>query len=159
MKINPIQASDLPFIRQALNQSWGSPRVVSRGVLYDATTLPGFIAIHQNEPEGLITYSIVGAECQIVTLNSRQEGMGIGTALIEAVKTVAERAGCRRLWLITTNDNLAALRFYQKRGFMIAAVHINALENSRKLKPEIPLLGKDGIPLRDEIELEYLLRT
>jgi hypothetical protein len=65
--------------------------------------------------------------------------------------------GCTRLWLITTNDNLHALRFYQKRGFMLVAVHRNAVEQSRKLKPEIPLYGKDGIPIRDEIELEMLL--
>jgi hypothetical protein len=50
-----------------------------------------------------------------------------------------------------------ALRFYQKRGFVLVAVHRNALEQSRKLKPEIPLIGDDEIPLRDEIELEMML--
>ena len=79
------------------------------------------------------------------------------SAEIEAVKEVACKAGCRRLWLITTNDNLNALRFYQKRGFALVAVHRNALEISRKFKPEIPLIGADGIPLRDEIELEMIL--
>jgi hypothetical protein len=61
--------------------------------------------------------------------------------------------------LITTNDNVAALRFYQKRGFTLAALHKNALEQSRRLKPQIPLLGLDGIPLRDEIELEIFLMS
>jgi RimJ/RimL family protein N-acetyltransferase len=78
-------------------------------------------------------------------------------ALIEAVKNTARAAKCKRLWLITTNDNLNALRFYQKRGFVLVAVHRNALEISRQLKPEIPLFGADGIPLRDEIELEMIL--
>jgi hypothetical protein len=59
--------------------------------------------------------------------------------------------------LVTTNDNLNALRFYQKRGFVLVAVHRNALEVSRKLKPEIPLVGMDSIPLRDEIELEMMV--
>ncbi len=77
--------------------------------------------------------------------------------LIEAVKQAAVSAGCRRLWLITTNDNLHALRFYQKRGFRLVAVYPNALEESRRLKPEIPLVGLDGIPLRDELELELAL--
>ncbi|MEW5718069.1 MAG: GNAT family N-acetyltransferase, partial [Chloroflexota bacterium] len=82
---------------------------------------------------------------------------GIGSALIDAVKLRARQAGCKRLWLITTNDNLTALRFYQKRGFTLAALHRNALEESRKIKPEIPLVGEHGIPLRDEIELEMML--
>ncbi len=50
-----------------------------------------------------------------------------------------------------------ALRFYQKRGFVLVAIHRDALDISRKLKPEIPLIGNDGIPLRDEIELEMIL--
>jgi Acetyltransferase (GNAT) family len=82
---------------------------------------------------------------------------GVGTALIEAAREVALQSGCKRLWLITTNDNLNALRFYQKRRFMLVAIHRNALEVSRRLKPGISLIGYDGIPLRDEIELEMLL--
>jgi GNAT superfamily N-acetyltransferase len=117
--------------------------------------LPGFVAICENEPSGLITYHLDSAECEIVTLDSLKEGYGIGSALIEAVKREALNAGCARLWLITTNDNTPALRFYQKRGFAIKAVYPNALENSRRLKPEIPEIGIDGIPIRDEIELEY----
>ena len=96
---------------------------------------------------------------EIVSIDSTHPGRGVGTALIEAVKKEARRQGCRRLWLITTNDNLNALRFYQKRGFALVAVHRNAIEISRRLKPEIPLTGHDGIPLRDEIELETLLEA
>ena len=77
--------------------------------------------------------------------------------LIEQVKDIARSVGCKRLWLITTNDNMHAVRFYQRRGFMLVAVHRNALAVSRKLKPEIPLIGVDGIPLRDEIELAMVL--
>ncbi|HEX7715028.1 MAG TPA: GNAT family N-acetyltransferase, partial [Bacillota bacterium] len=65
---------------------------------------------------------------------------------------------CQRLWLITTNDNLAAIRFYQLRGFVLVALHRDAIAQSRKLKPEIPLRGIDGIPIRDEIELEVVLK-
>ncbi|MFP3471139.1 GNAT family N-acetyltransferase, partial [Micrococcus sp. SIMBA_144] len=63
-------------------------------------------------------------------------------------------SGCSRITLITTNDNLAALKFYQKRGFVMTAIHRNAVEKARKIKPEIPLIGNDGIPIRDEIQLE-----
>ena len=80
---------------------------------------------------------------------------GVGTALLDAVRDAAVQAGCRRIWLITTNDNLRALGFYQKRGYRLVAVHRDALQRSRELKPSIPLVSPDGIPLRDEIELEY----
>ena len=106
---------------------------------------------------GLITYHIAGDQCEIVTLDSLVEGIGIGTALIEAVKQTVLAIGCKRLWLITTNDNLHALGFYQKRGFRLVAVHRNALEQSRKLKPEIPMMGLGGIPIWDEIEIEMWL--
>ena len=140
-----------------LAQRWGSTRVVSRGQLHDAARLPGFVATLADENAGLVTYRIEGEECEIVTLDSLVAAKGIGLALINAVVRKAKAAGCRRLWLVTTNDNLNALRFYQKRGFRLVAVHANALERSRRLKPQIPLIGQDGIPLRDEIELELAL--
>ena len=136
---------------------WGSNIVVSRGVIYYPQNLPGFIALHEDKRVGLVTYNIIDESCEIVTLNSTNPSSGIGTALIEAVRDNAIKSACKRLWLITTNDNLNALRFYQKRGFVLVAVHRNALELSRRLKPEIPMIGYHSIPLRDEIELEMIL--
>jgi GNAT superfamily N-acetyltransferase len=92
--------------------------------------------------------------CEIVTLDNLGDRRGVGTALIEAVMETARAAGCRRLWLITTNDNLRALRFYQKRGFRLVRLSPDAVTAARRIKPEIPLVGEDGIPLRDELELE-----
>ena len=87
---------------------------------------------------------------EVLTLHAAERGRGVGTALIEAA---AERLG--RLWLITTNDNVDALRFYQRRGFRLVALHRGAVDESRaRLKPEIPETGDHGIPLRDELELE-----
>jgi GNAT superfamily N-acetyltransferase len=140
-----------------IDDHWGSVRIVTRGKVHDATGLPGFVAIKDGNPVGLVTYSIAGAECEVVSLDSLVEGIGIGTALLDAVKQEAVGAGCSRLWLITTNDNLQAVRYYQKRGFTLVTIHRNALDVTRKLKPELPLKGIDDIPLRDEIELEMLL--
>jgi GNAT superfamily N-acetyltransferase len=109
-----------------------------------------------DETVGLVTYVIAEASCEIVSLDSLHPSSGIGTALIEAVKAKARQSGCNRIWLITTNDNLNALRFYQKRGFVLVAINRNAIEFTRKLKP-VPLIGADGIPIRDEIELEMIL--
>jgi N-acetylglutamate synthase-like GNAT family acetyltransferase len=114
--------------------------------------------MYDGEKVGLVTYNIVDECCEIVTIDSIRPFSGVGTVLIEAIKNIALKSGCKRLWLITTNDNMNALRFYQKRGFELVAIHRNALDISRKLKPEIPLTGNDGIPLRDEIELEMILK-
>lgn len=89
-------------------------------------------------------------------MNAVIHNKGIGTALLRTVEKVGQKLKLKKIRLITTNDNVDALRFYQKRGFSIVAIHRNALEFSRKLKPEIPLIGNYGIPLRDEIELEKL---
>ena len=156
-QIRPINKGDKSWVAHLLQEWWAGPKIVTRGKTHQADKLPGFIAIQGSKPAGLITYDIVGDRCEIVTMNSLLEGAGIGSALIAAVKNVAAEAGCKRLWLITTNDNTAALRFWQKRGFLLVAVHRNALEQSRRLKPEIPLIGNDGIPIRDEIELKMLL--
>ena len=145
------------WARELLSASWGSPVVVTRGRLYEADRLPGFVALAEGCPQGLATYRIEGEECEIVTLDSRAERRGLGSALLEAVRQAAQAAGCRRLWLITTNDNTRALRFYQRRGLEIAALHRGAIAESRRLKPGIPEIGEDGIPIRDEIELELRL--
>ena len=138
-------------------EHWGAESVVAHGTLYHPADLPGFVAELDGKVAGLVTFHVAGDTCEIVTLDSLRPGQGIGTALIEAVKAAASAAGCRRLWLITTNDNLHALGFYQKRGFRLVAVHPGAVDAARRLKPEIPLIGNDGIPIRDEIELEIVL--
>jgi len=138
-------------------EEWGSETAVAHGEAFRPAELPGFVAEADGEHVGLLTYHIDGNDCEIVTLNSWREGCGVGSALIEAAGQAARRGKCRRLWLVTTNDNLHALRFYQKRGFTICAIRVNAVAESRKIKPEIPLFGNDNIPIRDEIELEILL--
>jgi len=156
---------DRYWVKEFLIRHWGSNRIVSRGIIHVADQLPGFAAVATTKIEnyaagdllGLVTYHIQNNQCEIVSIDSLLEGIGIGTQLIQAVEIAAREHGCVRLWLITTNDNTQALRFYQKRNFHLVAVHRGAIEISRQLKPEIPLLGIDDIPIRDEIELEKFL--
>ena len=155
--IQPLASADRDWVADFTTRHWGAEIVVAHGVVYRPHELPGFVAQRADELAGLITFHIDGSACEIVTLNSLQPNQGIGTALIDAAKTFARRAGCQRLFLVTTNDNTHALWFYQKRGFVLAALYRNAAESARMLKPEIPFVGNDGIPLRDEIELEMLL--
>lgn len=154
-----MDEEDRDKVSRLTAEHWGSEIVMVHGVVYKPAALPGFIAVESGTEEwlGWITYQVQGEDCEIVSLNSLLPARGIGSGLVEAVKDIALKAGCRRLWLITTNDNLEALRFYQKRGFVLVAVHRNTVLESRKMKPEIPLVGKDGIPIRDEIELEMPL--
>jgi len=157
LEIRPITVSDRQWMQDLLQKHWGSTQVVSRGRLFRADALPGFLVGQWGQRVGLITYHVENGQCEIVSLDSLVAKQGIGTALIETVCRVAVGAGCSRLWLITTNDNLEALRFYQKRGFSLVQIHRNAIEQSRQLKPDIPLIADNGIPIRDELELELLL--
>ncbi|MFW5943375.1 MAG: N-acetyltransferase family protein [Chloroflexota bacterium] len=158
IQIRPVEEGDREWMAQFIRRRWGSNRMAAHGNLYFPHTLPGFVALEGEEPVGLLTYHVDGAQCEVVTIDSEREGRGVGARLIQAARRAAEDAGCRRLWLITTNDNVDALRFYQKLGFQLVAVHPNAVEEARRLKPEIPLVGNDGIPIRDEIELEMILQ-
>lgn len=157
MAIRQAEPADRPWVLEFLRARWGSDRMVARGRVYFPADLPGFIALVDGEPTGLLTYEIAGRACEIVMFDSGTKGVGIGSALLDAVRQAAAEAGCTRLWLITTNDNLDALRFYQRRGFVLAALYPDALRESRRLKPEIPAVGDFGIPLRDELELEMAL--
>jgi len=131
-------------------------RVARKGELVDALAHPHLIA---GEFDGVLTYVIDGEDCEILTLHAEPRHTGAGTALLQAVQAVARGAGCTRLWLITTNDNVDALRFYQRRGFRLTHVHPGAVDDSRaRLKPEISEIGDHGIPLRDELELSATLR-
>ncbi len=129
-RIMPAAEQDHAWMKAFLERNWGDAKIVTRGRLHQADRLPGFIAMHGEKRIGLVTYRLTGDECEIISLNSELNRLGAGTALIKQVQITAAAAGCIRLWLITTNDNLAALRFYQKRGFTLAAIHRNALAES-----------------------------
>jgi N-acetylglutamate synthase-like GNAT family acetyltransferase len=154
--IRPVNSDDGDWIAQFITERWGAEFIAAHYDVFHCRDLPGFVAIEQEKKVGLLTYKIVAGDCEIVSLDSLRPCNGIGTGLIDAAKAAAVESGCRRLWLVTTNDNMNALRFYQKRGFSMVKINRNALEFARKLKP-VPLVGADGIPLRDEIELEMML--
>lgn len=152
-----LENKDSEWAKSLLERQWGSVQIVRKGKMINAIELPGFIAELHGRRIGLITYNLDKEACEIVTLDSLIEGKGIGSRLMDEVIRIAKKSNCRRVWLITTNDNTDALRFYQKRGFLIKAFYPNAIAESRKLKPQIPINGKYGIPIRDEIELEMRL--
>lgn len=157
MDVRPLHDDDRSWVDELVRERWGAPTVVAHGRVYRPAELAGFVAVEGGETLGLATYELDGDACEVVTIDALVEGRGVGSALLEAVAEAARAAGCHRVWLITTNDNLRALAFYQKRGFELAALHRGAVDAARRLKPEISRIGAGGIPLRDELELERLL--
>jgi ribosomal protein S18 acetylase RimI-like enzyme len=153
--VRPLRPDDRDWVRDSVAERWGSPTVVAHGVVYEPSSLPGLVAEDDGRPVGLLTFILEGDECEIVTIDAFDEGRGVGTALIDSVKGL----GHDRLWLITTNDNSRAQRFYERVGFRLVRVHQGAVERSRELKPEIPLVSADGTPIRDELEYEFRPRV
>jgi len=156
-EIRPIGEKERSLIPAFIIPFWRSERMAARGRLFFPAQQEGFIAFQGETVIGLATYEIRGEEMELTLLDSRERGRGLGTRLVEEVIAKARQIHCRRVWLVTTNDNTRAIRFYQKRGFDLVQLHRNALEKSRQLKPEIPLTGQDGIPVRHELEFEFLL--
>lgn len=153
----PRAPEDTPHIGGFWRQRWGDEYIVAHGRTFRPEDVEGFVAVQEGQWVGLATCALQETGCEIVSLDSLQEGCGIGSRLLAEIAAAASRAGCRRLFLTTTNDNLRALGFYQKRGFVLSALRPGALARARQLKPAIPLTGMNGIPLRDEIELERSL--
>ena len=154
LRVRALLPDERPWLERQLARLWGSPHVVSRGHLHDASSLPALVCLDRHDPVGFATFDVRRQQCELVTLDAFVDGHGIGSALLDAVAEEARRQGCGRLWLITTNDNLRALRFYQRRGLRLVAVHRGAVDDARRVKPSIPLVGEHGIPIHDELELE-----
>jgi GNAT superfamily N-acetyltransferase len=153
--IRLLDDGDRQRVADFYRQRWGSDRVVSQGRIHHVAELPGYVAVSDDvgRIEGLVTFLIEGDRCEVVTLDAVELGRGTGTALLERAVDAAREAGCQQVQLVTTNDNMRALRFYQRRGFRLVALNAGALDRSRELKPEIPATGMHGIPLSDELVL------
>jgi ribosomal protein S18 acetylase RimI-like enzyme len=155
--IRPLTGADRDWVERTIVERWGEPIVVGRGGVWKPAELPGFGAFEGDECVGLVTYELDGAACEVVTIDALREGVGIGTALLEAVIDTARASGCSRVQLMTTNNNLRALAFYQKRGFRLVGLRPGAIDEERKLKPSMPTVDAQGLPIRDELHLELAL--
>ena len=157
MELRKIDRENRERINDFIIRQWFTLQMVVHGESIDLGKAEGWYACEDDEIIGLVTYRITGNEMEILSLDSLRENKGTGTALLQQALSYARNLGLVRVSLITTNDNLHALKYYQKRGFDMIRFYHNALDDARKIKPEIPLIGMDGIPLKHEIELEYIL--
>jgi GNAT superfamily N-acetyltransferase len=155
--VRAIQTRDASWVRDVVTKHFGSTRIVSRGRLHHSGDLPGLVAEVDSAPVGLLLYRTDEDAIEIVVLVSEVRRQGIARQLVSAMRERAASEGCRRLWLITTNDNLDAIAFYQTTGWVKTAVHKGAVRQARRLKPEIPEVGPSGIRIEDEIEFAFEL--
>lgn len=154
MGIRNISEQNRQQVNDFISSHWFCTNMVVRGEIVDMTKMDGFVMYNDETIIGLVTYRIKDRECEIMSLDSLRENQGIGTALVNKVVEEAIKTKCTKVKLITTNDNINAMRFYQKRGFDIVRIYQNSLEVARRMKPSIPVIGEFGIPLKHEIEFE-----
>lgn len=152
--ISEITKDDMSVILKTAENFWGGAVIIAHGKSFQIDQLPGFKATSSGQFVGFLHYELREDDCEILTLASLDEGRGVGTALLSHVEALAKKKGFHLIHLVTTNDNLHALGFYQRRGYHIAAVFPGQIGVSRRLKPSIPLIGENQIPIRDEIRLE-----
>ncbi|MBN1301331.1 MAG: GNAT family N-acetyltransferase [Melioribacteraceae bacterium] len=152
-----INDSDREWIEEFIKEHWRSGQVVVHKTVYAPGELQGFVAQKEGRNVGLITYVFESDSCEIVTLNSVIEDRGIGSHLVDLVKKEAITNNCGRLWLVTTNDNIKCIYFYQRLCFRLTSIFPNAVDYSRKIKPDIPMVAENGLPIRDELEFTLYL--
>jgi len=158
-RVRRLRSVDRDFVTSFLGRHRLSETVFSRGHLHAADSLPGFVAFRDSDPVGLLVYAIADDGLEILVFHTTVDRIGLGSALIREAKKAARKNGCRRLWLVVTNDDTRSLGFYQRNGFRMVAFYPEARDAARALSPEIPVLGEGGIPVHDEIELELPLHT
>ena len=152
MKLEPIDRWRSATTK-LFKELWGSDDMVLSGVVYHLNELPGFVAIDEQNIFGMITYLDRGNTLEVISLDSLRANQGIGSALLQKVETTAVLSHKTGVELITTNDNLHALGFYQRRGYRLTQLFPEAVDQSRKVKPQIPAVADNGIPIRDELRL------
>jgi GNAT superfamily N-acetyltransferase len=152
--LRPVTDADRENVKELITRDWGAPEIVVNERVYTPHTLPGMFALLDGTTAGLITWEITGLQCEIVSLNAYVPGKGVGSALLQAVETLAVENGCRVCRLVTTNDNLPAVHFYQQHGYRVVEIRRNAVDRAREKKPSIPLVAENGIPISDELVLE-----
>jgi ribosomal protein S18 acetylase RimI-like enzyme len=160
VSVRPVGPEDHVWIERFIRERWSDDTVWARDTEWRPAELSGFVAEVDGDVAGLLTFDPESAPgtLEIVTIDAVVEGRGVGRALIEAVVAHTGRSGLRVIRVVTTNDNLRALAFYQRNGFRLAELRPGAVDRTRERKPSIPEVADNGIPIRDELELRMELR-
>ncbi|MGH9304337.1 MAG: GNAT family N-acetyltransferase [Acidimicrobiales bacterium] len=157
MDVRPLEPGERPWMLAEIARRWHGTTVARRGEAVRIEDLAALVAVESEERVGLLCYAMELHQIEVVTIDSFRPGLGVGSALLEAAARTGRLAGCWRMWLVTTSDNVQALGFYLRRGMRVVSVHHDAVAGARLKKPTIPREGETGIAIEDEIELERWL--
>lgn len=135
LQIRAITSDDSKWIKDIMGKSWGGLPLIIRGKKYYPTE--GIVAENDSGVAGFIFFEIQKTDCEIVVFEIFDKFKGTGTIMLNKLYDLAKDKKCKRIYLMTTNDNLDALRFYQRRGFSICGIHLDSIKISRKMKPSI----------------------
>ncbi|MGA9290708.1 MAG: GNAT family N-acetyltransferase [Anaerobacillus sp.] len=156
--IQRIQNHHQGLVHNFFIKQWGSTEMILSSGTYKVNELEGFIASDKSgEIRGIITYIVHQEHMEIIPFNSLMEKNGVGSRLLFEVEMIARERGLKKVTVLTTNDNIDALRFYQRKGYRLTEVIINAVELARQHKPQIPKIGHNQIPIHDELKLTKML--
>jgi DNA-3-methyladenine glycosylase I len=160
LMVRRVLDNDRPAIKEFLKEYWGDSRLINTHSDHEGSNLPGYIIYMEGFIVGLLTFCIEeeGDSCEITSINSTLSGRGIGSMLMRSLEDFAAQEGIKRIWAITTNDNLQALGFYQKRGYVMKRIYENSVTHLRLRKPSIPTVGNNGIMILSEVEVEKRIR-
>lgn len=147
--------ADRPVARALFERDFGRTQVVAFGQVMDIDQMPALVAIMRDEPSGALAYRLLGDAVHIVALatDPMWQRSGVGGYLVAEAELIARRLGLARMVVATTNDNLPALYFYQRRGYRLTALVPNSvIDHTGQEQP-----GFAGVSVRDEIRLEKRL--
>ena len=157
MSRTEIQDADRGEVAEFIERHWGSKISMSHGMAFYPHKEHGFVERRDGVIVGLLTYHIDKQGMEVLTLNSTLEGAGIGSSLMLNAIEAARQKSCRKIWLATTNDRLRVIDFYQRLGFRMTAINLGVVDEARKVKPQIPLVGERGVPVHDEVIMELAI--
>ena len=158
VEIRRAVEGDIDWLRRLQDERWGGQIQVENGESYRPSDLPGFVAEIDRERVGYAALRVIGGVASIGLIESSRPRLGVGASLVRVLAEEARSQGCVVLRAVTTNDNRPAQAFYAALGFHVRDVRPGAVNESRKVKPSIPLTSVDGTPITDEIEYELDLR-
>ena len=155
-----LEPVDQDYICRHLGELWGWPVITPVTTYLEDADLHGLVWRDEwGDVQGLVVWHIDGETAEIVSVDAYQQGRHIGGRLLDGAETELRKRGVRTVTIGTTNDNLRAVSFYVRRGYRLVKVELDGMNRVRAVKPEVPALGQDGIPLRDMLLLEKDLVT
>ena len=155
IEVRPLTRDDIGWATEVLERHLGGRHQARRGEVIDVLEGDGLVAWRGERRVGLLTSRPDGpGRVELAALLAVDPGSGVGSALVAELVEQARAGGAHEIRVTTTNDNLTALAFYQRRGFRLVELRAGAVDDARRtVKPSIAEIADNGLPIRDELEL------